>query len=113
MGLWLKCPGCQALNPLSLKVCPTCGRDLAKLAADQRVYVIGPAAAPPAPSPKSTKAVVPAAPKEKVAAPAEVSPPAPEADEAPKAAKKPKKVKISSKQQEVYERLGASKTWKR
>ncbi len=93
MGLWLKCPGCQLLNPLSLKVCPKCGHDLAKLAADQRVYVIGPAAAPPAPSPAYTKAVVAAAPKAKVAAPAEVSPPAPEADTAPKADKKPKKAK--------------------
>jgi hypothetical protein len=93
MGLWLKCPGCQASNPLSLKVCPKCGHDLAKLSADQRVYVIGPPAAPPAPSPASTKAVVAAAPEAKVAAPAEASPPTPEADAAPKAAKKPKTAK--------------------
>ena len=31
MGLWLKCPGCQAQNPLLLKVCPHCGHDLDKL----------------------------------------------------------------------------------
>ena len=47
MGLWLKCPGCQAQNPLPLKVCPHCGQDLDKLPAAQRVYVMGPAAAPP------------------------------------------------------------------
>lgn len=52
MGLWLKCPGCQAKNPLSVKVCPACGQDVDKLAAKQRVYVIGPAdvSAPKAPS---------------------------------------------------------------
>jgi hypothetical protein len=54
MGLWLKCPGCQGLNPLSIKVCPKCGHDLDKLTAKQRVYVIGSAPAPPAPSPAST-----------------------------------------------------------
>ena len=54
MGLWLKCPGCQGLNPLSIKVCPKCGQELDKLSAKQRVYVIGPAPAPPTPSPAST-----------------------------------------------------------
>ena len=92
MGLWLKCPGCQASNPLSLKVCPTCGRDLDKLSTDQRVYVIGPPAAPPASSPPSTKAVVTAAPRVAVAA-APPSPSEPEADTALKAAKKPKRTK--------------------
>jgi hypothetical protein len=76
MGLWLKCPGCQAQNPLSLRVCPYCGQDLDKLPAAQRVYVIGPAAAPPPePSPET---------------PAEE---APEVGAAPKPAKKPKKTK--------------------
>jgi hypothetical protein len=92
MGLWLKCPGCQASIPLSLKVCPNCGQDLAKLSADQRVYIIGPAAAPPAPSPPSTKAVVPAAP-EKEAGAAQPNTPAPEANSAPKPAKKPKRTR--------------------
>jgi hypothetical protein len=92
MGLWLKCPGCQASNPLSLKVCPACGQDLDKLSTDQRVYVIGPKAAPPALSPPSTKAVVPAAPEAEPAA-AQPSTPASEAGTAPKPAKKPRKAK--------------------
>jgi hypothetical protein len=84
MGLWLKCPGCQAQNPLSLKVCPQCGRDLDKLPAAQRVYVMGPAAAPPAPQ-------GPAKPKLPVAAAARSATPSPQAGAAPKPAKKPKK----------------------
>jgi hypothetical protein len=91
MGLWLKCPGCQASIPLSSKACPKCGQDLAKLPADQRVYIIGPAAAPPAPSPPSTKAVVSAAPETEGAA--QSSTPVPEAEPAPKPAKKPKRAK--------------------
>jgi hypothetical protein len=68
MGLWLKCPGCQASNPLFLKGCPHCGQDLSKLPAAQRVYVIGPAAAPSsATSPGKTPAV-PKAEKAAVAA---------------------------------------------
>jgi hypothetical protein len=91
MGLWLKCPGCQASNPLSLKVCPHCGRDLDKLSAKQRVYVIGPATAPPAPSPASAKAVAPAASKsEEKRAAGRPKTPEPEASPAAKAAKKPK-----------------------
>ena len=79
MGLWLKCPGCHASNPLSLKVCPHCGQDLDKLPAAQRVYVIGPAAAPsPAPSPATPPVKAPAA---------------PEPGAAPKPAKKPKGTK--------------------
>ena len=74
MGLWLKCPGCQAQNPLSLKICPHCGRDLDKLPAAQRVYVMGPAAAsPPA------------------AAASRSDTPSPQAGAAPKPAKKPKR----------------------
>jgi hypothetical protein len=77
MGLWLKCPKCQAQNPLSLKICPHCGRDLDKLTAAQRVYVMGPAAAPP-----------PA--KSKAAAGGPSGPPSPKAAAAPQPAKKPK-----------------------
>jgi hypothetical protein len=80
MGLWLKCPGCQAQNPLSLKVCPHCGRDLDKLPAAQRVYVMGPS---PAAGPVKAK---PAA-----AAASRPSTPSPEAGAAPKPAKKPKR----------------------
>ncbi len=61
MGLWLKCPGCQTKNPLSLEVCPHCGRSLKDLPAQDRVYVVGqvgpltPKAAPgPAPAVVST-----------------------------------------------------------
>jgi len=86
MGLWLKCPGCQAQNPLSVKVCSQCGNDLDKLSAQQRVYVIGPAAAPsPAPSPAAPVSPEPAA--------ATVAPPAAEAVAGSKPAKKPKRVK--------------------
>jgi len=75
MGLWLKCPGCQAQNPLSLRVCPHCGRDVDKLPAAQRVYVMGPAAASP-----------PAA-----AAASRSGTPSPQAGAAPKPAKQPKR----------------------
>ena len=78
MGLWLKCPGCQAQNPLSLKVCPHCGLDLDKLPAAQRGYVMGPA---PAAGPD----------KAKPAAAGRPSTPSPEAGAAPKPAKKPKR----------------------
>jgi hypothetical protein len=85
MGLWLKCPGCQAQNPLPLRSCPHCGQDLSNLPAAQRVYVMGPAAAPPA-------AAVPAEskpPAEPAAMPSIT--PSPEADAAPKPAKKAKR----------------------
>jgi hypothetical protein len=85
MGLWLKCPGCQAQNPLPLKSCPHCGQDLSKLSAKQRVYVMGPAAAPPAVAgPAKSKPPVEAAAKPSIA-------PSPEADAATKPAKKPKR----------------------
>ena len=83
MGLWLKCPGCQAQNPLPLRSCPHCGQDLSKLTAPQRVYVMGPAAAP-------TPAAVPAASKPAAAAKPS-STPSPEADAATKPAKKAKR----------------------
>jgi hypothetical protein len=98
MGLWLKCPGCQAVNPLSLKVCPNCGQDLDNLSVDQRVYVIGPKPAPPAPSPQSTKEVVATEP-----APAPAQEPAaakankPESEAAFKPAKKPRAKKTTKK----------------
>jgi hypothetical protein len=80
MGLWLKCPKCQAINPLSLQVCPACGHNLAHLPREQRVYVIEPPGTPaPKPSPQ------PAAPEETAPSP----PPA--AEKAPKAAPKPKR----------------------
>ncbi len=70
MGLWLKCPGCNITNPLSLRVCPKCGRSLDNLSLAERVYVLGPAAeAAPAPHPASRPqaavpvAAAPAAPK--------------------------------------------------
>jgi hypothetical protein len=87
MGLWLKCPGCQAQNPLPLKVCPLCGQDLDKLPAAKRVYVMGPAAAPPrAPVPAEVKPPAEAAASQPVA-------PSPEAVATPKPAKKPRKAK--------------------
>ncbi len=85
MGLWLKCPGCQAQNPLSLKVCPHCGRDLDKLPAAQRVYVMGPA---PTAAPAKTK---PAA-----AAASRAGAPSPEPGAAPKPVKKSKRAKKKS-----------------
>jgi len=81
MGLWLKCPGCQAQNPLSLRVCPVCGQDLNKLPAAKRVYVIGPAEpVSPAPSPTPSPGKAQAAPR-------------PEKTAAAKPAKKPKGAK--------------------
>jgi hypothetical protein len=46
MGLWMKCPGCHTTNPVSLQVCPQCGRSLNNLPPAERVYVIGPAVEP-------------------------------------------------------------------
>lgn len=53
MGLWLKCPGCQNKNPLSLRVCPKCGQSLDNLPQELRVYVIG---TPEAAAPKASAA---------------------------------------------------------
>jgi hypothetical protein len=95
MGLWLKCPGCQAQNPLSMQVCPSCGQELKQLPAAQRVYVIGPAAAAPktaSAAPKPAKA--PAAPEPApAAAPPQAEAPATEAAATPKPAKKAKKTR--------------------
>ncbi len=90
MGLWLKCPGCNAQNPLFVLVCPKCGRSLNNLPKAERVYVIGPATAPAAaahPAPRPQAAVPVAA-----AAPAAPKPPAVSASK-PKQAKKPRKKK--------------------
>ena len=99
MGLWLKCPGCNAKNPLYLRACPSCGRSLDNLSSEERVYVIGPASeAAPAPHPAHRpQAAVPVAPQaqsepETPSAPeAPVASVAPVAPAAPKPAKQPKK----------------------
>ena len=82
MGLWLKCPGCQAQNPLPLRSCPHCGQDLNKLPAAQRVYVMGPAAAPP-----SAAEPAESTPPEEAEVKPAIKPP-PEANAATKPAKK-------------------------
>ena len=78
MGLWLKCPGCQSKNPLSLRVCPKCGRSLDNLPRELRVYVIG--------APEAAVPEAPLTPQVKAAAPMPVAAPA-----APKPVKQPKK----------------------
>jgi hypothetical protein len=97
MGLWLKCPGCQAQNPLSLKVCPNCGRDLDKLPTDQRVYVIGPATPPPEPASATPPVEVPATPEPAEAAATPPPPASPEAGENSKPAKKSKAKRTKKK----------------
>ena len=67
-GVVVEMPGCQASNPLSLKVCSHCGQSLDKLPAAKRVYVIGPAAAATAPSRAPAPGKTPAAPKPEKAA---------------------------------------------
>jgi len=63
MGLWMKCPGCHTTNPLSLQVCPQCGRSLNNLPPAERVYVISPAveSAPAAQPVTRPQTAVPAA----------------------------------------------------
>jgi hypothetical protein len=72
MGLWLKCPKCQAANPLDLKSCQECNASLENLPAAERVYILG-NAAPAAPKAEVPKAAAPkaapAAPKAAAAAP--------------------------------------------
>jgi hypothetical protein len=87
MGFWLKCPGCQAKNPLSLRVCPHCGRSLDNLPPDQRVYVVEPpGAATPEPSSPPPPASEIAEPQVPVRQASESSPPA----KVSKGAKKPR-----------------------
>ncbi len=65
MGLWLKCPGCQTLNPLYVQVCAGCGQALDNLPSELRVYVIGSAeaAAPKAAAAPRVPAAAPEKPK--------------------------------------------------
>lgn len=74
MGLWLKCPKCQASNPLTLNACASCGASLDNLSAKNRVYVLTPAGSPP---PEPAPAAKPAEPKAKPAKPVKPSKPAP------------------------------------
>lgn len=68
MGLWLKCPKCQAANPLDLKSCQECNASLENLPAADRVYILGDAA-PAAPKAAASKAAAPKkAPAKKAAA---------------------------------------------
>jgi hypothetical protein len=104
MGLWIKCPKCQASNPLYLQVCAACGQSLIDLPREQRVYVIGPAEAALAPEP-TLPPTPPAAPEAletpAAAAEAPVVPEVPEAptappppvEAAPKAVKKAKRAR--------------------
>lgn len=86
MGLWLKCPGCHANNPLSLRVCSHCGQSLDNLPPEKRVYVLGPLSAPPPePAPPPAEAAAAGVNTEPA------SPPPPE--EPPQAAPKPKRTK--------------------
>jgi hypothetical protein len=74
MGLWLKCPKCQAANPLDLKSCQECNASLENLPAAKRVYILGDAA-PAAPKKAAPKAAAPkAAPAKKAAAKAKPKP---------------------------------------
>jgi hypothetical protein len=62
MGLWLKCPKCQASNPLSQKACISCGASLENLSMKERVYVVTPSGSPPpekAAPPEPVKPTVP------------------------------------------------------
>ena len=70
MGLWLKCPKCQAANSLDLKSCMECNASLENLPAAERVYILG-NAVPAAPKAAAPKAAAPkaAAPKAAPAAP--------------------------------------------
>ena len=86
MGLWLKCPKCQAANPLSLKACTSCGASLDNLSEKQRIYVLTPAGSPP-PQPKA--AAEPAPPK--AADEQDLTKPPPKKAKGPKAAKKKQK----------------------
>lgn len=90
MGLWLKCPQCQAANPLENTSCLACDASLANLPAAQRVYILGKAvpAAPKTAAPPATPAA-PAAPA--AASPEAGAPPKPPAKGGK--ARKPRKKK--------------------
>jgi len=76
MGLWLKCPKCQAANPLDLKSCQECNTSLENLPAADRVYILG-SAPPAAPKAAAPKAAPKQAPAKKAAAKAKPKPKAP------------------------------------
>jgi hypothetical protein len=68
MGLWLKCPQCQAANPLENTSCLACDASLTNLPAAKRVYILGKGV------PAAPKAAAPPAAPVVSAAPAGVSP---------------------------------------
>jgi hypothetical protein len=83
MGLWLKCPKCQAANTLDLKTCSACGASLEDLPEAKRVYVLADKA-PAAPKAKAVEKAAPAKPK--AAAPKKAAAAAPKAAAKAKAA---------------------------
>jgi hypothetical protein len=90
MGLWLKCPQCQAANPLENTSCLACDASLANLPAAQRVYILGNAV------PAVPKAAAPPAAPAAPAAPATASPEAMKSPKPPAKgakARKPRKKK--------------------
>ena len=97
MGLWLKCPKCQAANPLDVQACTACNASLENLPTAERVYLLG-NAAPAAPKAAAPKAAPPkkAAPKApKAAAPKKAAPAAPKTAAAkPKAKATPEEVSL-------------------
>ena len=94
MGLWLKCPKCQAANPLDLKTCTACNASLKNLPADQRVYILGDAApvAPAAPKAAAPEKAAPTA--KKAAAPKKAAATAPKKAAAAKAKAAPEEVSM-------------------
>jgi hypothetical protein len=71
MGLWLKCPKCEAANPLDVKACLECNASLENLPTAKRVYILGdaaPAVPKKAAPKKAAPKAAPAAPKKKAAA---------------------------------------------
>jgi hypothetical protein len=92
MGLWLKCPKCQAANPLDVQACTACNASLENLPTAERVYLLG-NAAPAAPKAAAPKEAAPKAPK--AAAPKKAAPAAPKTAAAkPKAKASPKEVSL-------------------
>ena len=92
MGLWLKCPECQAANALDLKACTACNASLEDLPAAKRVYILGDAALA-APKTAPPKKAAPKAPK--AAAPKKAAPAAPKTAAAkPKAKATPEEVSL-------------------
>jgi len=69
MGLWLKCPVCQATNLLSAQVCTSCESSLKNLPVEKRVYILAASAAGPTPKAPPAAAATPA-PAEAAPAPA-------------------------------------------